>query len=314
MNAPVKISGDPGGLANAPLRGVLLMVATVAAFSAADASIKWLGAGYGFAQIMFFGRILAVPLAVGLALRKGGLHQIKTRRPWSHGLRASFMIATMLCFIYALKHLPIADTIAIGFAAPLFMTALSVPLLGETVGPRRWAAVLIGFGGVMVILQPSGTGFGLAALAALSSAATYALLFITSRKLTATESGPCLIFWNSSTMVVCAGIAMLWDFRMPDEIDILVFAGMAVFSALGQLLMTEAFRYGEVSLLAPIEYSALIWATLFGWLVWKELPSLTVVAGAAIIIASSAYILHRETRVAKAAIPVPVSGAGPIDT
>jgi drug/metabolite transporter (DMT)-like permease len=103
---------------------------------------------------------------------------------------------------------------------------------------------------------------------------------------------------------------------MPEGIDILVFIGTAVFGALGQLLMTEAFRYGEVSLLAPIEYSALIWATLFGWLLWNDLPSLTVIAGAAIIIASSAYILHRETRVAraKAAIPVPVAGAGPIDT
>jgi drug/metabolite transporter (DMT)-like permease len=314
MNAPTKTSAAHVGLANAPLRGVLLMVATVAAFSAQDASLKWLTAGFPFWQIMFFGRILAVPLALGLALRSGGLGQIKSRRPWGHGLRAVLMIATMLCFVYALKHLPIADTIAIGFAAPLFMTALSVPFLGEKVGPRRWAAVLIGFGGVMVILQPSGAGFGLAALAALSSAATYALLFIVSRKLTATESGPCLIFWNSFTMLVCAGIALPWEFRMPEGIDIVVFAGTAIFGALGQLLMTEAFRYGEVSLLAPIEYSALIWATLFGWLLWNDLPSLTVIAGAAIIIASSAYILHRETRVARAAIPVPVAGAGPIDT
>jgi drug/metabolite transporter (DMT)-like permease len=316
VSAPGQSSAAHGGLANVPLRGVLLMVATVAAFSAQDASLKWLTAGFPFWQIMFFGRILAVPLALGLAWRSGGLGQIKSRRPWGHGLRAALMIATMLCFVYALKHLPIADTIAIGFAAPLFMTALSVPFLGEKVGPRRWAAVLIGFGGVMVILQPSGTGFGLAALAALSSAATYALLFIVSRKLTATESGPCLIFWNSFTMLVCAGIALPWEFRMPEGIDILVFIGTAVFGALGQLLMTEAFRYGEVSLLAPIEYSALIWATLFGWLLWNDLPSLTVIAGAAIIIASSAYILHRETRVAraKAAIPVPVAGAGPIDT
>jgi drug/metabolite transporter (DMT)-like permease len=264
---------------------------------------------------MFFGRSLAVPLALALAMRSGGLRQIKSRRILGHGTRAVLMIATMLCFVYALKHLPIADTIAIGFAAPLFMTALSVFLLKEKVGPRRWAAVLIGFGGVTIILQPSGAGFGLAALSALGSALTYALLFITSRKLTATESGPCLIFWNSFAMLVCAGVGMLWDFRLPTDVDIWVFVATAIFGALGQLLMTEAFRYGEVSLLAPIEYSALIWATLYGWLIWSELPSLTVIAGAAIIIASSGYILHRETRVKKAAaIPVPVAGAGPIDS
>jgi drug/metabolite transporter (DMT)-like permease len=315
MSAPGKTIGHDG-LANAPLRGVLLMVATVAAFSAQDASLKWLSAGFGFWQIMFFGRSLAVPLALALASRSGGLRQIKTRRPWAHALRATLMIVTMLCFVYALKHLPIADTIAIGFAAPLFMTTLSVFFLKEKVGPRRWAAVLIGFGGVTVILQPSGAGFGWAALSALSSALTYALLFIASRKLTATESGPCLIFWNSFAMLVCAGIGMMWDFRIPQGVDIWVFVATAVFGALGQLLMTEAFRYGEVSLLAPIEYSALIWATLFGWLLWNELPSFTVVAGAAIIIASSAYILHRETRVKKVeAVPsLPVAGAGPIDT
>lgn len=315
MSTPGKTIGHDG-LANVPLRGVLLMVATVAAFSAQDASLKWLTAGFGFWQIMFFGRSLAVPLAVALAMRSGGLRQIKSKRPWGHALRAGLMIATMLCFVYALKHLPIADTIAIGFAAPLFMTTLSVFFLKEKVGPRRWAAVLIGFGGVIVILQPSGAGFGWAALSALASAATYAMLFITSRKLTATESGPCLIFWNSFTMLVCAGIGMLWDFSLPSGVDIWVFIATAVFGALGQLLMTEAFRYGEVSLLAPIEYSALIWATLFGWLVWNELPSFTVVAGAAIIIASSAYILHRETRVKKVKAPpsLPVAGTGPIDT
>ena len=316
MSAPVTVSGVQDGLANNPMRGVLLMVATVAAFSAQDASLKWLSAGYAFWQIMFFGRSLAVPLALVLAMRSGGLGQFKSKRPWGHATRATLMISTMLFFVYALKHLPIADTIAIGFAAPLFMTALSVFFLKEKVGPRRWAAVLIGFGGVTVILQPSGTGFGWAALSALASAATYALLFITSRKLTATESGPCLIFWNSFSMLACAGIAMLWDFRLPEGVDIWVFVATAIAGALGQFLMTEAFRYGEVSLLAPIEYSALIWATLYGWSIWNELPSFTVVAGAAIIMASSAYILHRETRVktVKATPSLPVAGAGPIDT
>jgi drug/metabolite transporter (DMT)-like permease len=316
MSAAGKLAEAQDGLANNPMRGVLLMVATVAAFSAQDASLKWLTAGYGFWQIMFFGRILAAPLGLALALRSGGLGQIKSRRPWGHATRAVLMIATMLFFVYALKHLPLADTIAIGFAAPLFLTTLSVFLRKEKVGPRRWAAVLIGFGGVTIILQPSGAGFGWAAMSALASAATYALLFITSRKLTATESGPCLIFWNSFSMLACAGIAMLWDFQIPTGADIWVFVATAIAGALGQLLMTEAFRYGEVSLLAPIEYSALVWATLYGWVIWHELPSFTVVAGAAVIIASSAYILHRETRAKKTetAPSLPVAGAGPIDT
>ncbi|MFZ5792071.1 MAG: DMT family transporter [Pseudomonadota bacterium] len=289
----------PSGLAYAPVKGVALMAAAVAAFSAQDATMKWLTDGYGVPQILFFGRLLAVPLAVALALRAGGMGLLKTRRPAQHALRGLYVIATMLLFTYALKLLPIADAIAICFAAPLFMTALSAPLLSERVGPRRWAAVAVGFGGVIVILQPSGAGFGLPGLLALGSAGAYALLLIASRKLTATENGPCLMFWNSISMVAVMGVAMAWDFRVPVGIDIAVFAGAAVFGALGQLFVTEAFRYGEVSLLAPIEYTALIWATLYGWLLWGHLPTLTVLAGAAIIIASSAYILQREARLGK---------------
>jgi drug/metabolite transporter (DMT)-like permease len=305
------------GLAHAPVKGVALMAAAVAAFSAQDATMKWLTDGYGVPQILFFGRLLAVPLAMALALRAGGMGLLKTRRPAQHALRGLYVIATMLLFTYALKLLPIADAIAICFAAPLFMTALSVPLLRERVGPRRWAAVAVGFGGVIVILQPSGAGFGLPGLLALGSAGAYALLLIASRKLTATENGPCLMFWNSFSMVAIMGAAMAWDFRMPVGVDIAVFAGAAVFGALGQLFVTEAFRYGEVSLLAPIEYTALIWATLYGWLLWGHLPTLTVLAGAAIIIASSAYIVQREARLgdrqAAAPMPTPNPVASPID-
>jgi drug/metabolite transporter (DMT)-like permease len=125
------------------------------------------------------------------------------------------------------------------------------------------------------------------------------------------------MFWNSFSMVAIMGAAMAWDFRMPVGVDIAVFAGAAVFGALGQLFVTEAFRYGEVSLLAPIEYTALIWATLYGWLLWGHLPTLTVLAGAAIIIASSAYIVQREARLgdrqAAAPMPTPNPVVSPID-
>lgn len=299
------------GLANSPLRGVLMMVAAVGAFSAQDATMKWLTDGYGVPEIIFFGRLLGLPLAMALAMRAGGLRLLETRRPLQHALRGFYVIATLLLFVYALKLLPIADAIAIGFAAPLFMTALSVPLLRERVGPRRWAAVAVGFGGVVAILQPSGAGFGLPGLLALASAATYALLLIASRKLTATESGPCLIFWNAFSTVAVMGVAMLWDFRMPVGLDLAVFAGAAVAGALGMLFVTEAFRYGEVSLLAPIEYSALVWASLYGWLLWGQLPTFTVLAGAAVIIASSAYIVQREARTGKGAVAVPVPAPDP---
>jgi drug/metabolite transporter (DMT)-like permease len=143
-----------------PVPAALLMAAAILAFSVQDAAIKWLSRDYGLAQIIFFSRILAVPLAVLLAYRSGGLAQLRTRRPLLQVLRASFTVVDMLCFTAAVWLMPLADAITIGFAAPLFMTMLSVPLLKERVGPRRWTAVLLGFIGVVIVLQPSGAGFG----------------------------------------------------------------------------------------------------------------------------------------------------------
>lgn len=286
----------PIGRHNVPLKAVLLMIGSVTAFSMQDAAYKWLASGYSVQQILFFGRILALPLAIALAMRAGGIGTLATRRPFAHAGRACCTIVTLLLFLFGLRILPLADAIAIGFAAPLFTTALSVPLLKERVGPRRWAAVIVGFVGVIVILQPGGTGFGIGGLFALGSAFTYAFLLIASRALAATESGPSLMFWNGFGMFAVMGIAMLWDWRTPTGSDIWVFCAIAVIGAFGQFFVTEAFRFGEVSLLVPIEYLGLIWATVLGYMLWNQVPTPTVLIGAGIIIASSAYIIQRETR------------------
>ncbi len=284
------------GRHNMPVKAVLLMIGSVTCFSVQDAAYKWLTDGYDVTQILFFGRIFALPLAVVLAMRAGGIRTLATRRPLAHLGRACCTIVTLMLFLYGLRILPLADAIAIGFAAPLFTTALSVPLLKERVGPRRWAAVLIGFVGVLVILQPGSTGFSFGGLLALGSAFTYAFLLIISRALASTESGPSLMFWNSLGMFVVMGTAMLWEWRTPVGHDIWVFAAIAMIGAIGQFFVTEAFRFGEVSLLVPIEYLGLIWATLLGYLLWDQVPTAMVLAGAGIIIASSAYIIHRETK------------------
>ena len=154
------------------------MAAAILAFSVQDAAIKWLSRDYGLAQIIFFSRILAVPFAALLAYRSGGLAQLRTKRPLLQVMRASLTVCDMLCFTAAVWLMPLADAITIGFAAPLFMTILSVPLLKERVGPRRWTAVLLGFIGVVIVLQPSGAGYGLPSLYALGSALAFALLII----------------------------------------------------------------------------------------------------------------------------------------
>jgi drug/metabolite transporter (DMT)-like permease len=289
------------------------MTAAILSFSVQDAAIKWLSRDYGLAQIIFFSRILAVPLAVLLAYRSCGLGQLRTRRPLLQIARASFTVCDMLCFTAAVWLMPLADAITIGFAAPLFMTILSVPLLKERVGPRRWTAVLLGFIGVAIALQPSGAGFGLPSFYALGSALAFAVLIIFTRMLTATETVPCMMLWNSGIVASVMFIAMLWNWHTPTGWGIWIFLLSASIGAVAQLLITEAFRLGEVSLLAPIQYTSLLWAGFFGYVIFGNSPTLTLLVGAAVIVGSALYIVEREARLArargKAAAPDQVLGS-----
>lgn len=295
------VSARPrSGRHHLPVPAALLMAAAIFFFSVQDAAMKWLSRDYSLAQIIFFSRILAVPLAVVLAYRSGGFAQLRAKRPLLQVARASLTICDMLCFTAAVWLMPLADAITIGFAAPLFMTMLSVPLLKERVGPRRWTAVLLGFIGVIIVLQPSGAGFGLPSFYALGSALAFALLIILTRALTATETVPCLMFWNSGLVASAMFVLMLPEWRTPSGLDIWVFLLSAGIGALAQMLITEAFRLGEVSLLAPIQYTSLLWASCLGYLIFDNVPTTTLLIGAAVIAASTLYIVQREARLARA--------------
>lgn len=304
---PLKQGAGRIGRHHLPLRAGLLMFGAVGFFSTQDAVMKWLTDDYGVAQIIFSGRILALPMSLLLAWRSGGFGQLRTRRPGWHGLRASLTVADMLMFTTALALLPLADTITIGFAAPILMTALSAPLLGERVGLGRWIAVIVGFVGVLVVMRPTGGGFGLASFYALGSAVCYALIMIVSRRLASTESGPCLIFWNTALVTTAMAVLMLESWVTPDRADLWIFAVNAATGAVAQMLITEAFRSGEISLLAPITYSSLLWAIGLGIVLFDDIPSLTVLIGAAVIIVSTLFVVERRKSAAK---PPEATGGG----
>jgi drug/metabolite transporter (DMT)-like permease len=299
----------------APVRGLVYMALGVFCMSVLDATAKALVGGYSLPQIMFLSRIPGPFFAIALTLGSGGILTLATRRIGWHLLRTLVSAATAVSFVACLRLLPLADAVAIAFAGPLFMTALSVPMLRERVGPRRWAAILLGFIGVVVVLQPSGAGFGLGSLLALLAAFTYALSINLSRLMSDTESSAGMMFWLSIFLLLGTGLLTPFDWRTPDLGDSLLFVLLAITGTLGQFFLIQAFRYGEVSLLAPLEYSALLWATLFGFLFWQQLPTPTVLGGTAVIIASSLYVVHRESRAARrreleiALPPAPLHGA-----
>ena len=292
-------AGTANKLHNAPLRGLLYMLAGVFCMSCMDAAGKWLTGGYPLSQIIFLGRLPTPLIALGVAFANGGIGTIRTRMWRQHLLRGLASGATMVSFFLSLSMLPLADTVAITFVSPLFMSALSVPLLGERVGPRRWAAIGVGFLGVLVILQPSGTGFGLGAILALISAATYALFNNLSRRMSSTEPSHTQLFWVAIMLILGSGLVAPFQWVTPKATDIPIFFVFSIVGTVGQYCLIQALRYAEVSLVASMEYSALIWATLFGFLFWDQLPTPTVLAGAAIIAASSLYIVQREARLAR---------------
>jgi drug/metabolite transporter (DMT)-like permease len=294
-------------LRRAPLRGLLYMLAAVLAFSAMDAAAKWLTAGYSVVEVAVLSRLISPFLALAIALQQGGVSTLKTRHLGWHLFRAGANGITLLTFFGALIFLPLADTVAITFVSPLIMCALAVPMLKEHVGPRRWTAIVIGFLGVLVITQPSGAGFGWGAVLALGAAFGDALGINVTRRMSVTESSHSMLFWSSVILIVVFGMAIVAEpslWLMPAAHDLLPIAILSITGCGAQFCLAQAFRYGEVSLLAPLEYGALIWAVIFGYIFWGDLPTLTVLLGVGIIVASSAYVAHREAR-AKGASALP---------
>jgi drug/metabolite transporter (DMT)-like permease len=288
--------------AHAPVEAMLFMLLGVFGFSIADASVKWLTSGYGSWQILFVPRVLSLPLIFYLVYRAtGGMFRVRTAHLKMHVLRCVLGIVTAYTFFEGLRYLPLADCISIAFASPLFMTAFSGPLLGERIGPRRWSAVLVGFAGVLVALTARREeGAGIAgflssgALLILISALAYALLLITLRPLSARESAANIMFYSTILSLGVSAVPALAEWVPPDPAEWGVFALVGAGATVAQMATIRAFRLGEASLLAPIEFTALIWAILFGWLFWSEWPTGQTLIGAGIIIAANLYIAHRE--------------------
>ncbi len=296
---------------NLPGRALVYMALGVASFSLLDAGAKWLTQSYSVAQIIFLGRIFTLALVLGVALsRGGGLRQFRTARPGRHLARAVTSVLTMATFFWALSLMPLANVVALSFAAPLIMTVLSVLVLRESVGSRRWAAVVVGFVGVLVILRPTGEGFDWTSLIPLACALFYAISIIVSRQLTATESTENLMLWVSVAAIVSTAPFMPGEWITPDPFALAIFAFTGLASGAGQFFMVRAFRYGEVSMLAPIEYSALIWAAALGFIIWSDVPGWPIWVGALILIGSSFYIARRETRGTRQRLAVQAGMAG----
>lgn len=265
-----------------------------------DGVVKWLAddRGYHVTQIAFLRYFVCLFMAFGMArISPHGLGSLRTRRLRGHLWRSICNLITMLTFYVSLQLIPLPNAVSIDLAAPIFMTILSIPMLGERVSTGRWIAVAAGFGGILLIMRPESGVVEWGSLAALVSAIFWAFTLVSSRQLSSSETTHTILFYYGLTVVTILGIAMFWFWRTPTFEDGLLFLVVGIAGTMGQFCLNQAFRYGEVSMLAPLDYSSLVWAMILGALVWGDFPTPYMLAGSAIVITCCLYILrssHKE--------------------
>ncbi len=260
-----------------------------------DMCAKALLVNYSLEQFVFLRSVIGVSIFLLIAKQFGGLRSLVTARWRWHLLRTFLSTCTMFAFFYGLARMPLVDALTLGFTAPLMVTALSVPFLGEHVGWRRWTAVIAGFAGVLIILRPGATEISLASVAVLFAAFTYACMAITSRKLATTESSYALsVYVIAGPMIVSATMLGGGSWQMPDTSGWILFALAGASSVVTWVGIIGAYRRASPALLAPFEYTALIGGAIAGYLIWSEVPDRWVLVGAAVIIASGLFVVYRE--------------------
>ncbi len=286
----VMAAGGPGAAIATICLGVALM-------GMSDMLAKNLAADHNPFQIVMVRNLIALPLVVALVWWRGGPQAFATPTPWLHALRGVLLLGAGYTFFTGLRTLGLAEATAIGFAAPIFITLLSAIVLGEAVGWRRWLAVLAGFVGVLVIVRPGAEAFQPASLYVIGTAVFYAVFMISSRWIHSDESLWTMMFWNNVFPALFAAPFVPFVWTPIPELHWQLLAGMAVLAAFGVPLIAQAFRMAPASVVAPFDYTILLWACLWGWLIWGELPDEWTWVGAAVIVVSGVYIVFREARV-----------------
>ncbi|MBC8267166.1 MAG: DMT family transporter [Rhodospirillaceae bacterium] len=276
-------------------QGILWMLSAMMMFTGTNALAKLLMGHYPVMQVVwarYFFQFLLLVIFIGPRLPR----VMVTSKLKIQLLRSLLLFGTSVMFFFGLSQLALADISAIMFVAPILVTALSMPVLGEHVGFRRWAGIVVGFMGALIIIRP---GFGVmqsAALFPLGAACLYALYQISTRFIGRTDAAMTTLLYTASsgTLVTTALVGFYW--QMPDATDWLMMAGLGVTSNLGHFSMIKAYQAAPAATVAPFSYVNLLWATMFGFILFSDLPDLWTISGALVIVASGLYIFHRENR------------------
>jgi drug/metabolite transporter (DMT)-like permease len=277
-------------------KGALIGLAAFAIYATHDAIVKYLGASYTPFQILFFSVLLGFPLISLMLVRDKSAENMRPNHPWWTVLRTVSILISSVCVFYSFSVLPLAQTYSILFTLPLFTTLLSIPVLGERVGIHRGGAVVIGLIGVLIVIRPDGTELSLGHVAAFAGAFFASLAAIIVRRIGRDERNVVLVMFPMLGSFLVMGVLMLPDYRpMPLE-DFTAVAALALLGFVALNLMIAAYKTAEAVVVAPMQYSQIVWAILFGMIFFDEIPDIATLVGAVIIIASGIYIVLREGR------------------
>jgi drug/metabolite transporter (DMT)-like permease len=286
------------------LRGIAFMMAAVFIFSIMDALMKRLSAHYAPLQIACLRSLSSFAFLMLPIAWQRSWATLRARNPMLHAVRAALGIIMLASFVFAVHRLTLAQTYSLFLAAPLLMTALSVPIHGDRVTAQRWLAIVCGLGGVLLILQPWSGGALAPAAAAAAAIATvcYSLSALTVRSLGSRNTSMSMVFWYLGLVGLGSGALAIEQWHAVQSADWIWLAGIGVSGGLGQLWLTEAFRRAPPSVVGPFEYTAILWAFGIDWIFWSAVPSASLLAGATIVVVSGIVVILDERRLAELAV------------
>jgi len=284
----------PGGWWQGRGAGILLMLAGCLMFSTLDASVKWLSDRFDIVQLVWARYAFHLLIFVVLLPQNGLRATLRTRRPGLQVLRSLMLVASSMFFFTSIAYIQLAEAHAIGMVAPLLVTALSVPLLGEVVGWRRWTAVMVGFAGALVIIRPGIAEVQVATLLPLGMAVCYATYQVMTRMLARHDNANTTSFYTAIVGVVALSAIVPFFWTAPGAADWLMLAGLGLLGGVGHYCLILAYARAPAAVIAPFVYTQLLWAIVFGFVVFADLPDAWTFVGGGIVTASGLYVFSRE--------------------
>ena len=266
-------------------------------FSLQDALVKWLSTDYALLQLLLVRSCIMMPTFALICLARWGRRGLVTHRPGAHLLRAAFNLTAFLSYYFAISRMPLVDALSIASAYPLLLALLSAIVLAEIPNARQIMAILAGFVGVLFIIQPTGNQVDwIGAGAALFGCLNFAGLAIHTRYLSKTESSELMLLTAAGCILVLSLISMPWTWQAPAFDDLLLMLGLSITALLGQYALTNGFRYAPVYLVGALQYTSLVWVAIWGYLLFNDTPTLTVVAGAGLVVGSGLFVVLSERK------------------